>query len=87
MSVATAGAQQVRTMLLSAVGANLAWGIAGALAFDPPEDALAVLLQQRIAAEGVEAVLEAVSGIRRDETLGLAVLERYQRLHQEARWG
>jgi VIT1/CCC1 family predicted Fe2+/Mn2+ transporter len=33
MSVATAGAQQVRTMLLSALGANLAWGIADAVMY------------------------------------------------------
>jgi len=68
------------------VPANLAWGIAGALAFDAPEDTIAVQLRQRIAAEGVEAVLESVSEIRRDEPLGLAVLERYRLLHQQARW-
>ena len=33
MSVATAGAQEVRTMLLSALGANLAWGITDAVMY------------------------------------------------------
>ena len=65
---------------------NLAWGIAGALAFDAPEDPMAVQLQQRVVAEGVEAVLESVSAMRRDEPLGLAVLERYRLLHEQARW-
>jgi mannitol-1-phosphate 5-dehydrogenase len=65
---------------------NLAWGIAGALAFDAPGDTMAVLLAKRIAAEGAEAVLESVSEIRRDEPLGLAVLERYRLLHEQERW-
>ena len=65
---------------------NLAWGIAGALAFDASEDTIAVQLQQRIAAEGVEAVLESVSEIRRDEPLGLAVLNSYRLLHEQERW-
>jgi len=33
ISVATAGAQQVRTMLLGAIGANLAWGITDAVMY------------------------------------------------------
>ena len=56
---------------------NLAWGIAGALAFDAPEDASAQELQRRIAAEGVEAVLATVCEIQPDEPLGRAVLQRY----------
>ena len=65
---------------------NLAWAIAGGLAFDAPQDRIAVELQQRIAADGVESVLESVCEVRRDEPLGVAVLQRYRRLHQEIRW-
>jgi mannitol-1-phosphate 5-dehydrogenase len=65
---------------------NLAWGIAGALAYDAPSDAIAVKLQERIAQEGVEAVLEAVCEIDPQEPLGRAVLERYRRLEEEGRW-
>jgi mannitol-1-phosphate 5-dehydrogenase len=63
---------------------NLAWGIAGALAFDAEEDPLAVALQRRIAQEGVEAVLEAVCAIDPQEPLGQAVLAAYHRLQQDA---
>ncbi len=65
---------------------NLAWGIAGALAFDAAQDPLAVALQGRIVREGVEAVLESVCAIGRDEPLGQAVLERYRLLHKEERF-
>jgi len=65
---------------------NLAWAIAGALAFDAPEDPIALELQGRISAGGVESVLESVCQIDRHEPLGLAILERYRRLHQEERW-
>jgi mannitol-1-phosphate 5-dehydrogenase len=65
---------------------NLAWGIAAALAFDAPEDALATQLQQRIAAEGLESVLQSVCEIGPEEPLGQAVVARYAQLKQEARW-
>jgi len=65
---------------------NLAWAIAGALSFDAPQDPIAVELQERIAAEGVESVLESVCEISRDEPLGVAILERYRRLHEKDRW-
>lgn len=65
---------------------NLAWGIAGALAYDAPSDAMAAELQGRIAQNGVEAVMEAVCEIDPQEPLGRAVLERYRRLAGEARW-
>ncbi len=65
---------------------NLAWGIAGALRFDAPEDALAGALQARIAAEGVAAVMADVCGIAADEPLGAAVLDRYTKLGEEERW-
>jgi mannitol-1-phosphate 5-dehydrogenase len=63
---------------------NLAWGIAGALAFDAEADALAVALQRRIAQEGVAAVLEAVCAIDPQEPLGQAVLAAYGRLQDDA---
>ncbi len=65
---------------------NLAWGIASALAFDAHVDAMAVELQERIAQDGVESVLESVCEIDPQESLGRAVVERYHRLEEEARW-
>ena len=65
---------------------NLAWGIAAGLAFDSPQDPIAVELQKRIAAEGIEGVLASVCEIKADEPLGMAVLERYRRLGQGERW-
>jgi len=65
---------------------NLAWAIAGALSFDSSQDPIAVELQERIAAEGVESVLESVCEISGDEPLGVAILERYRRLHEKDRW-
>jgi len=65
---------------------NLAWAIAGALSFDASQDPMAVELQERIAAEGVESVLESVCEISGDEPLGVAILERYRRLHEKDRW-
>jgi mannitol-1-phosphate 5-dehydrogenase len=65
---------------------NLAWGIAGALAFDAESDAMAQRLQERIDREGVEAVMADVCEIAPEEPLGEAVLARYERLHSEARW-
>jgi mannitol-1-phosphate 5-dehydrogenase len=65
---------------------DLSWGIAGALAYDAPSDAIAVELQERIAQDGVESVLESVCEIDPQEPLGRAVLERYRRLAKEARW-
>jgi hypothetical protein len=52
------------------------------LAFDAAEDPMAQQLQARIRSEGVEAVMRAVCAIAPDEPLGVAVLERYARLHQ-----
>jgi len=68
------------------VPVNLAWAIAGALAFDAPDDPIALSLQERIKAEGLEAVMAAVCQIDAQEPLGKAVLERYRLLHKEARW-
>ncbi|MBC7235332.1 MAG: mannitol-1-phosphate 5-dehydrogenase [Chloroflexi bacterium] len=68
------------------VPSHLAWGIAGALAFDAPSDPIAVELQRRIAQEGTEAVLHAVCAIDPQEPLGQAVLDAYQRLQREPLW-
>jgi mannitol-1-phosphate 5-dehydrogenase len=62
----------------------LSWGIAGGYCFDDTDDPLAVTLQQRIAAEGLDAVLASVSGIEPDEPLAALVRERYRRLQAGA---
>jgi mannitol-1-phosphate 5-dehydrogenase len=59
---------------------GLAWGIAGALAFDYDGDDHARELQARIAKDGIEQTLAAVSGISPDEPLGRSVLARYAQL-------
>ncbi|MHB0857944.1 MAG: mannitol dehydrogenase family protein [Anaerolineae bacterium] len=65
---------------------NLAFVIAAGLHFDAPEDPRALEMQNRIAAEGVEAVLESVCEILRAEPLGQAVLESYRRIGEGAPW-
>ncbi len=65
---------------------GLAWGIAGALDYDAPEDVSAMELQARIAREGVGAVMLAIREISPDEPLGQLVLDRYARL-QRGEWG
>ena len=63
----------------------LSWGIAAGYCFDDANDPLAMELQARIAAEGLEAVLGDVSDIQADEPLAGLVRERYHRL-QEGAW-
>ncbi|HSN77818.1 MAG TPA: ARMT1-like domain-containing protein [Anaerolineae bacterium] len=58
----------------------LARTIAAAYRFDDPRDPLAVALQERLAAEGFDAVLAAVSGIQPDEPLAGLVRAHYQAL-------
>ena len=58
----------------------LSWGIAAAYRFDYAGDPLAVKLQHRIAAEGLDVVMDDVSGIRPDEPLGTLVQARYAKL-------
>ena len=60
----------------------LSWGIAAGYCFDDVNDPLAVALQQRIAAEGFDAVLADVSGIEPDEPLAALVRGRYRKLRQ-----
>ena len=56
---------------------NLAKAIAAALAFDAPEDTLALEMQAEIAQRGVAAVLSEVCEIDPGEPLGQAVLNAY----------
>ena len=63
----------------------LSWGIAAGYCFDDADDPLAVTLQRRIAAEGLDDVLADVSGIEADEPLAALVRERYRRL-REGKW-
>lgn len=51
----------------------LARAIAAAYRFDDPRDPLAIALQERLAVEGFDAVLVAVSGIQPDEPLAALV--------------
>ena len=60
----------------------LSWGIAAGYCFDDGDDPLAMALQQRIVAEGVDAVIADVSGIAPDEPLAALVRERYRRIQQ-----
>ena len=60
----------------------LSWGIAAGYCFDDGDDPLAMALQRRIAAEGVDAVIADVSGIAPDEPLAALVRERYRRIQQ-----
>ncbi len=51
----------------------LARAIAAAYRFDDPRDPLGVALQERLATEGFDVVLAAVSGIQPDEPLAALV--------------
>ena len=63
--------------------AGLAWGIAGALAYDNADDAHAVELQKRLFAEGLTGVMRSLCGIEKDEPLAALVRERHEALAQE----
>jgi mannitol-1-phosphate 5-dehydrogenase len=58
----------------------LSLGIAAGYCFDHPDDPIAQSLQQRIAREGLEAVLVDVSQIEPEESLGARVLAGHRRL-------
>lgn len=62
----------------------LAWGIAAALLFDPPEDESAGRLQAMLRAAPVSQVLYEVSGIEPGSQLSEMVTERYQSLSNGA---
>ncbi len=55
---------------------HLSLGIAAAYRYDAADDPLAVALQARIAAEGLEVVMQAVSAIEPDSPLGRLVREQ-----------
>lgn len=57
----------------------LARVIAAALRFDPPQDPIAVTLQQRLASEGLDAVLADVSRIAPHEPLASLIRRYYAR--------
>ena len=61
---------------------HLATGIAAALAYDQPDDPMAVRLSRRIADEGLPQVMDAVSGILAGEPLGALVLRAHAALMQ-----
>jgi mannitol-1-phosphate 5-dehydrogenase len=60
----------------------LARAIAATLRFDDARDPLALALQERLAAEGFDAVLAAVSGIQPGEPLAASVRARYDSSRQ-----
>jgi len=62
----------------------LSWGVAAGYCFNDANDPLAITLQQRIAAEGLDGVLAGVSGIEADEPLAGLVRERYRWLREGA---
>lgn len=59
---------------------GLAWGIAGALAYDNPGDDHAATLQARIGDEGLNDVMRGLCGISEAEALAVLVCERYEAL-------
>jgi mannitol-1-phosphate 5-dehydrogenase len=56
----------------------LSWGIAAGYCFDPADDPIAVMLQQRLKDEGLDAVMASVSDIWPGEALATLVRECYQ---------
>jgi mannitol-1-phosphate 5-dehydrogenase len=60
----------------------LAWAIAAGYSFDDERDPLALALQQRIAGEGLDAVMADVSEIDPGEPLATLVRERYHALRR-----
>jgi mannitol-1-phosphate 5-dehydrogenase len=57
--------------------AALSRAIAAALCFAPPADPIAVRLQERVTAEGIDAVLDDVCQIERDEALASLIRQHY----------
>lgn len=60
----------------------LSWGIAAGYCYDYIEDPLAIELQRRIVAEGLDPAMLDVSGIRPEEPLGELVRTRYSELQR-----
>jgi len=65
---------------------ELAWGIAGGLAYDFPEDAHAQELQARLRQAGLNGVLQDVCGISAGEPLADLVRTRYEELFSAPQW-
>ncbi|MFH1928672.1 MAG: mannitol-1-phosphate 5-dehydrogenase [Chloroflexota bacterium] len=64
----------------------LSLGIAAGYRFADADDPMATTLQQRLASEGLEAVMADVSGIESDEPLAILVRERYHTLGATEAW-
>jgi mannitol-1-phosphate 5-dehydrogenase len=65
---------------------GLAWGIAAGLAYDDPNDSLAVELQAIVQRDGLDGALVKVCGIQASEPLAALVRERYQTLRSDPQW-
>jgi len=65
---------------------GLATGIAAALAFDHPDDPRAVELQRRLAAEGLDAILQEVCGLEPMGPLASLVKRRYALVQAGRHW-
>ncbi len=61
----------------------LAGGVAAAFCFAPDDDPVARQLQQRLAAEGLPALLQDICDIDPASALGGAVCKQYEKLHNE----
>jgi mannitol-1-phosphate 5-dehydrogenase len=59
--------------------------VAAGYCFDPVDDPMAVKMQERLAADGIEKVITEVSGILPDETLGRGVIQEYITLQKKKR--
>jgi mannitol-1-phosphate 5-dehydrogenase len=59
---------------------GLAWGIAGALSYDDPNDSHSAELQGRLSAAGLQSVLQDVCGIEWEESLAKRVRENLLQL-------
>jgi mannitol-1-phosphate 5-dehydrogenase len=60
----------------------LAHAIAAALRFDPPEDPIALDLQERLARDGLDRVLAEVCQIQADEELAELIRQQYARFSE-----
>ncbi len=66
--------------------AGLAWGIAGGLAYDHPDDPHAQELQARLRREGFGGVLQGVCEVAGDEPLGEQTRRCYEALRADPSW-
>ncbi len=62
---------------------TLATGIAAAFLFNPPQDPVAVELQQRLKSEGLPHLLREICQIEPEEELGKLIQQKYNELKQQ----